>query len=240
MDTSIYVASAAQRTLQRQLVTIANNIANSNTVGFRAESVEFHSLVSRSGPDPVHYPTMGKIHPSLQNGELKNTGNPLDIALSGDGWFAIATPAGTAFTRDGRLEINAFGELQTLEGNAILDSSEAPIIIPTGDGMPTIHNDGRIIINENVVGNIGVFSVPKNSLSQRYSNSSFLSAAQGIPVSIGTTTSIQQGYVESSNVNPLRELVNLISVSRSFESSTSIVEKADSAISKSINELAEN
>lgn len=190
MDTSIYVASAAQITLQKQLETIANNIANSNTIGFRAESVEFHSLVSQTGEEPVNFPTVATLHPSGENGSLQNTGNPLDMAISGDGWFAISTPAGTAYTRDGRMQINAFGELQTLEGYPILDASNAPLLIPTNSGPPVIHKDGRIEVNGNLVGNIGVFAVDESNMQSRFSNSGFISTTPGVPIGIGSQTMI--------------------------------------------------
>ena len=239
MDTSIYVATAAQRTLQRQLVTIANNVANANTIGFRAESVEFKSLVSRTGNEPVNYPTLNAVHPSSVHGSLINTGNPLDIALSGEGWFAISTPAGTAYTRDGRMQINAFGELNTLEGHSILDSNESPLLLPTNSGPPKIFKDGRIEVNGSVVGNIGIFSVAEKDLTQRFSNSAFFSTQPGIAVAPGGSTMIQQNFLESSNVNPMQELANMIMVSRSFESATSIVESADKSITKAVNQLAE-
>ncbi len=239
MDTSIYVVTAAQRTLQKQLVTIANNIANSNTTGFRAESVEFHSLVSRTGDEAVNYPTVATLHPSGENGALQNTGNSLDMALSGDGWFAISTPAGTAYTRDGRMQISAVGEMQTLEGYPILDSSYAPLFIPTDSGPPKIHKDGRIEINERPVGNIGVFEVEESNMHSRFGNSGFLSATQGVPIGIGSKTIIHQKFLERSNVNPMREMANLISVSRSFESAASMAEGADRVISKSISELSQ-
>ncbi len=239
MDTSIYVVSAAQRTLQKQLVVIANNIANSNTTGFRAESIEFHSLVSQTGEEPVNYPIVATLHPSGENGSLQNTGNPLDMALSGDGWFAISTPAGTAYTRDGRMQINAFGELQTLEGYPILDASNAPLLIPASSGPPKIHKDGRIEVNGSLVGNIGVFEVDEGSMHSRFGNSGFFSTIQGVPIGIGAQTTIQQHFLEGSNVNPMREMANLITVSRSFESAASMAESADKAISKSINELSD-
>lgn len=239
MDTSINVVTSAQRNLQHQMVVIANNIANSNTVGFRAESVEFNSLLSRPGGEHVSYPTVSTLHPSSESGSLQNTGNPLDIAMSGDGWFAISTPSGTAYTRDGRLQINAFGELQSIEGHALLDASGAPLLIPVRSGPPKILDDGRIEVNGNLVGNIGVFEVNVNDIQSRFGNSSFLSNTPGIPIGIGENTKIQQGFLEGSNVNAMREMANLIMVSRSFESAASMIEGADRAITKSINELAD-
>ena len=240
MDNSINVVTAAQRVLQQQMVVIANNIANATTVGFRAENVEFHTLVSSPGIERVNFPTTAKLHPSGENGSLQNTGNPLDIALAGDGWFAIATPSGTAYTRDGRMQINAFGELQTIEGHAILDASNAPLLIPTNSGPPKIHNDGRIEVNGNQVGNIGVFEVNEKDMQSRFGNSSFFANTPGIPIGIGANIKIQQGFLEGSNVNAMREMANLITVSRSFESAASMIEGADSAISKSISERADS
>jgi len=239
MDNSINVVTAAQRALQKQMVVIANNIANSNTVGFRAESVEFNSLISRPGGEHVEYPTVSSLKPSGENGSLQSTGNPLDIAMTGNGWFQIATPSGTAYTRDGRMQINAFGELQTIEGHALLDASGAPLLIPTSSGPPKIHNDGRVEVNGNVVGNIGVFDVDEKNMSSRFGNASFFADTPGIPIGIGAKTKIQQGFLEGSNVNAMREMANLIMVSRSFESATSMAEGADRAIAKSINELAD-
>jgi len=239
MDNSINVVTAAQRVLQQQMVVIANNIANSNTVGYRAENVEFHTLVSRSGGEQVNFPTVSSLHQSGENGSLQNTGNPLDIAMTGNGWFAISTPSGTAYTRDGRMQINAFGELQTIEGHALLDASNAPLLIPTNSGPPEIHSDGRVEVNGNLVGNIGVFEVNEKDMQSRFGNSSFFASTPGIPVGIGANTKIQQGFLEGSNVNAMREMANLITVSRSFESAASMIEGADRAISKSINELAD-
>ena len=99
MESSLYVATAAQRVLQKQLVTVANNVANSTTVGFRAENVNFDSLVSKTSSEPVHFPAVGGLYASTVQGTLIETGNPLDVALSGDGMFAIMTPAGVAYTR---------------------------------------------------------------------------------------------------------------------------------------------
>ena len=240
METSLYVATAAQRTLEKQLITVANNIANSNTVGFRTESVKFSSLVSSTGSGRVHYPVVAGLHPSVEEGEKLQTGNPLDIALSGNGWFAISTPAGIAYTRDGRMQLNAFGELQTLEGYSMLDSSEAPILITTNSGPPAIHKDGRIEVNGRVVGNIGVFEIEPNGFNGRYGNSAFFASTPGVPIPIGKETTIGQGYVESSNVNPIKELTRLIAITKSFDSAAAIVERADNVISKSIGELGNN
>lgn len=238
MDASLYVAIAGQRALQKQLTTVANNIANINTVGFRSESVDFRSLVANTESQSTNFPVVGGLHPSLAQGSLTQTDNPLDMALSGEGWFGISTPNGTAYTRDGRMTITPFGQLQTLEGFPVLDASEAPILLDTKAGPPIIHKDGRIVTNGKTVGNIGVFSIDQENLMSRYTNSAFFATTPGVPVAIGGKSAISQGYVEASNVNPLKELTRLIAITKNFESVSAIIERADNTLAKSVNELA--
>jgi len=237
MQSSLYVSTAAQSVLQKQLITVANNIANSNTVGFRAEGVDFKSLISNTGSNPVHFPTLTKIHASTEQGTLKETENPLDIAVSGPGWLAIQTPSGVAYTKDGRMKINEFGELQSIVGYSILDAGEAPIQLDPSGGTLTITPDGRILQNKKPVANVGVFDADPQNFISRFENASFLSSVRAGPIALGGSTTISQGYLESSNVNPMRELANLITITRSFEHAAATIEKADSAISTSIREL---
>ena len=105
METSLYVALSAQMALQKRLDTIANNVANASTAGFRAEEVKFETYLSNASPDPIAFATEGKTYLSRQSGELVRTDNLLDVAVSGDAWMAIQTPAGRVYTRDGRLQL---------------------------------------------------------------------------------------------------------------------------------------
>lgn len=240
MQSSIFVSTAAQRVAQTQLATIANNIANANTVGFRAESVDFKALISNSGKEPVHFPTVAKIHSSDTQGTLQETGNPFDVALSGDGWFSIQTPAGVAYTRDGRMVMSPFGELQSVNGHAMLDAGGAPIQLNPNGPSPEISPDGRIFQDGLQVANIGVYELDQSNFSSRYENSSFLSKTPGVPIVAGGATSIQQGYTEASNVNPMHELAKMIAVTRSFEQSASTIQKADQTIGSAIRTLSGN
>lgn len=238
MQSSIFVSTAAQRVAQTQLETIANNIANANTVGFRAESVDFKSLVSNSDKEPVHFPTVSKIHSSDTQGTLQETGNPLDMAISGDGWFSIQTPAGVAYTRDGRMVMTPFGEIQSVNGHPILDAGGAPIQLNPNGPSPEIAADGRIFQDGLQIANVGIFELDQSNFTSRYENSSYFSKTPGIPLVAGGATSIQQGYTESSNVNPMQELAKLIAVSRSFEQAASTVRKADQAVGSAIRTLS--
>lgn len=236
MESALYVATAAQRNIQKQLTVVANNIANMNTAGFRAENVDFNSIVSRVPNENVHFPTVAKLYPAVEQGTHILTDNPLDVAISGDAWFAISTEAGTVYTRDGRFQLNAFGELQTLSGYPVLDAGEAPIQI-NGTGVPEIAKDGRILVDGRIAGNIGIFEVPVDSLVSRHSNSGFIASTPGLPVAAGNAITINQGFVENSNINPIKELGNLIAITKSYESASSLIDRVDQALSRSIREL---
>src|SRR5919201_1959887 len=103
MQTSLYVALSAQLTLQKRLDAIANNVANINTAGFKAEEVRFETLLSQAPLEPVSFVSSGDTYLSRRVGEIVKTDNALDVAVEGEAGLAIQTPAGTVYTRDGRL-----------------------------------------------------------------------------------------------------------------------------------------
>ena len=129
LQSSLYVGLSGQITLQRRLDTVAQNVANSSTAGYRAENVKFGSLISNAGHVPVAYATTQSTTLSRRTGEIVSTGNPLDVAVSGDAWLSIETPAGPAYTRDGRMRMLPTGELQTLTGRPVLDDGGAALTV---------------------------------------------------------------------------------------------------------------
>src|SRR5688572_2790534 len=109
MQGNLYVGLSAQISLQRRLETVANNVANASTAGFRAEEVKFEHLLSRVSADPVAYATSGQTYLSRKSGELVRTDNMLDVAVQGEAWLAVQAPTGTAYTRDGRMKMTDTG-----------------------------------------------------------------------------------------------------------------------------------
>src|SRR5277367_3190310 len=105
MPGSSHVSISAQITLERRLTTLALNVSNMNTVGYRASGVSFHEIVSRTGKDPVAFASTGKDYIARTNGPLIPTSNPLDVAVQGEGWLAMQTPRGIVYTRDGRMRM---------------------------------------------------------------------------------------------------------------------------------------
>ncbi|TIT38864.1 MAG: flagellar hook-basal body complex protein, partial [Mesorhizobium sp.] len=98
MQDSLYVALSSQIALERRLDTIADNVANASTIGFRATGVKFEDVVSGTGPKSVSFASSGNTYLSTAHGSMTETGNPFDFAIQGDAWFAIETPGGTVMT----------------------------------------------------------------------------------------------------------------------------------------------
>ena len=152
MQDGLYVALSSQVALEKRLVTIADNVANANTVGFRATQVKFEDVVTGTGERSVSFASAGDTYMSTNQGPLKQTGNPYDFAVRGDAWFAIDTPAGQVMTRDGRFTMTEAGDLITLEGHRVLDAGGAPIQLNPRAGAPEASADGMLRQDGNPAG----------------------------------------------------------------------------------------
>ena len=140
MDASLAPALSAQLAIEKRLDTLANNLANARTVGFRAEEVKFEEYVKQSAEfngDPTSLASAGTTYLSTDAGEITQTGNPLDLAVTGDAYFAYQGANGPIYTRDGRMRINQAGQIETLTGKALLDVGGAPLQIDPNGGRST-------------------------------------------------------------------------------------------------------
>jgi flagellar basal-body rod protein FlgF len=234
MPGSSHVAISAQITLERRLTTLALNVANMNTVGYRASGVSFHDIVSRTGADPVAFASTGKDYIARTSGPLIPTANPLDVAVQGEGWLAMQTPAGTVYTRDGRMRMLPGGALETVRGYPVLDAGNTPIILNPDAGPPTIAADGMITQGGQQVGAIGLFRIDPDAKFTRYENSGVIPDKPATPVLDFTANGVVQGSVEGSNVNPILELAKLLTISRSFEGVTGSATTHESSMKDAI------
>ena len=237
MTVSLDVAMSAQLSLMRRLETIAHNVANASTVGFRAEEINFSQLVSTNTLDNTSFAATGQTSLSQAAGALIKTDSPLDLAVNGNAWFAIQTPAGLVNTRDGRLKMLETGDLQTLQGYPILDVGGAPISLEPGAGPPTIAADGMITQNGTQVGAIGLFTISNQATLQRFENSGVIPSIPAEPVVNFDVTRIAQGFVENSNVNPVKQMTDLIAVSRLFEGVTNAIQDKERSLQNAIRTL---
>lgn len=239
MQSALYVGLSAQVALEKRLQTIANNVANMTTAGFRADAVKFETALSRAASKSVAFASPGENYISRRTALATQTGNALDVAVIGQGWLAFGGPGGPVYTRDGRMQINGEGQLQTLTGYPVLDAGGAPMMVDANGGPLTIGRDGTIQQDGNRVGQIGVFNIPNEAKLQRFANSGVITDRPAEPLLDFVNAGVQQGHVEGSNVDPMLELTRLITTSRTFESASSLVEKSEGAAENAIRTLGE-
>ena len=234
MQNRLYVALSAQVALERRLETIADNVANMNTVGYRATSVSFESEMARAGDARVSYASSGSDFISRRLGGLIKTDNSLDFAVKGDGWFGIMTPQGPAYTRDGRVRIDESATLRTLSGDP---AGGAPILVDGGAGPLTVSADGMITQNGQQVGAIGLFAIDPNAALSRAENSSITPSKPATPILEFTRDGVVQGAVEGSNVDPVREMTRLIDVTRAFDGVAAEASQSETSLQDAIKTL---
>jgi flagellar basal-body rod protein FlgF len=237
MQPSLYVALSGQIALQKRMETIAHNVANVSTAGFRAEEVKFSTVVSNVPPDPAAFATSKGNFVTRRAGALVNTSNPFDIAVLGDAWFAFDLNGQQAYTRDGRLQMTPTGDIRTVNGHPVLDVGGAGITLDPNGGPPHIGSDGIITQGGRQLGAIGLFIIPDEARLTRTENSGVIPSIDAEPVVDFTRAGVAQGFIERSNVNPVEEMTHLIAVQRAFEALTNSVSATEASFVEGIRTL---
>ena len=240
MQSGLYVGVSSQIALERRLNTIADNIANMNTVGYRATEVKFDEVLSNTRNElnaKVAFVTQGNDYLSRRLGEMEHTNNPLDFAIKGNAWFALDTPAGQVLTRDGRFTIQETGELVSILGYPVLDAGGAPIQLNRNGGPPTVGADGRIMQDGQPVAILGLFTADISRGFLRADNSGIIPSDNPQPVVDSFDVGIAQGYLEGSNVNGISEMTQLIQVNRAFEGIASMMRDTEASFDEAIKTL---
>ena len=158
MENSLPVLLSRQGVLKRQMETIATNLANANTAGFKAEVMIFKEFEERTGEaggklSMVHDVTYLR---DISQGEIRGTDNPLDLAISGEGFFVVEAPQGERYTRHGAFQLDNLGQLITLTGDPVLGAGGAPIVVPPGTERITITRDGTVSADGQEIGAVQV------------------------------------------------------------------------------------
>lgn len=238
MQQSLSIGLSSQITLLRRLDTIANNIANQSTAGFRAEEVTFSSIISKAGDEPVAFASIGKTYTSQRAGGVTATGNQLDIAVSGDAWFAIRTPEGNALTRDGRLRVAPSGELQTATGYPLLDVGGSAVQVTASGGPISIARNGTVSQGGQPVGAIGLFLLNPDAKIKRVGSAGVVPDTEPVPNIDPNGAQVLQGYVENSNVEPVREMARLIELQRRFDAISAATNQLEGSFGEAIRAIA--
>jgi flagellar basal-body rod protein FlgF len=242
MENPSYIVLSQQMGLRRQMDVIANNLANANTHGFKAERLTFTELVTSKAANPgmsgpgahVSFPTPAGTIADPRDGHLESTGNQLDIGLVGPGYFAIETPGGPRYTRDGHFELDGQGRIVTRDGFALLDRGGSPLVVPPGTDKIEISITGRMTSDKGQIGEIQVVKFESDQALRKIGANLYETDAP--PQPIDAETRVKQGMVEASNVQAIFEITNMIDLQRRYQASQRMIEaeheRARSAIQK--------
>jgi flagellar basal-body rod protein FlgF len=225
MDNSVYITLSRQTALLREMDVTAGNIANTNTTGYGAEHIVFSSYltkdVNQGQTNPMAFAHGVYSYRDTENGPIKATGNPLDLAIQGQGYFAVETPLGTRYTRAGNFQVDTSGTLVNAEGYPVLDNSGQQIQFPEDAVSIEVGEAGNVKVNSEDFATIGVMQFENEQLLERLNGSLFASDIQPLPAE---GARVLQGSLEGANVQPVLELTHLIKVSRAMESTAKFVE----------------
>lgn len=256
MVKGLYTAYTGLRNEQRRLDVISNNIANSNTTGYKKMGVTSQTfdreLAVRIDDDSDVYlkkligdvslgVKIGETYTDFTQGGFRNTGNPYDIALAGDGFFTISMTdkAGVEhirYTRDGSFTVTREGYLVTKDGDFVLGTNNQRIQIPGADTAEvSIDSLGNIYANEVFVGQLQIVDFQNHDALLLYGENMFDALPEAGMVASNALT--RQGYLETSNVNIINEMVSMITITRAYETNQKMVQTIDSSLEKAVNEV---
>ncbi|SIQ56193.1 flagellar basal-body rod protein FlgF [Rhizobium sp. RU20A] len=237
MQTGLYVALSSQVALERRINTLADNVANASTAGFRGTQVKFDEVLASTGASRTAFVSPGEEYLDTNTGGFKQTGNSLDVAIKGDAYFQIQTPSGAALTRDGRFSMAPDGSLISTMGFPVLDIGGGPIQLNANGGEIRIGADGVIRQGEQQVAQIGLFEADFSRGFTRVQNSGIIPVAEPQAVVDNMAVGVAQGYIEESNVNPIQEMSQLINIQRAFDSISSLMRDTEQTFGKAIETL---
>lgn len=214
MGIGINCAAVGAREQQKRLEIISNNIANSSTAGFKKEIVRFEHFLSQATAT------------NLEQGPIRGTGNPLDIALSGKGFLKVQTDQGVLYTRTGNLTLTRQGELVTQEGWPVLGTG-GPITTNNGNAALRIESNGQVFDGQQVVGTLDLVDFPAEASLLRAANGYFRPANPQAVATPATDCTVQQGALEQANFNVVQEMTQMIDTMRVFEAHYKIMQTFD-------------
>jgi len=227
MDNGVYIALSRQLALFRDMAATTNNIANTNTTGFQAEKMIFSEYLSRDNNlgdrNKMSFANDVSTYRYVQDGSRRKTGNALDVAIEGSGYFMVETPLGQRYTRAGNFSLDGNGVLITAEGYPVLDDSGQRIEFPPETQDIGIGSAGNISVNGEDFGTIGVAQFENPQLLTQTAGGLYMSEVEP---AIGNedTVKISQGMLENANVQPVIELTHMIDVSRNVASTAKYIE----------------
>ena len=242
MENAQLVGLARQGTLARQLDLIANNLANINTGGFKAQKLVFKEQTMPVAQDKSFLIPDRKISFVVDDqnlvdfspGVTQETGNPLDVALNGSGWFAVQTPAGERYTRNGSFAINNQGQLVNQSNYPVL-TDFGPISFAPNEGAISIAADGTVSTSQGSKGKLKVVDFDPKQPPIKVGETLY----SGQNPTPATLPEVTQGRIEKSNVNGVVEITNMINVQRSYQAIAAMMKQTDDLRKNAISTLGQ-
>jgi flagellar basal-body rod protein FlgF len=244
MSGGMYLAAAGALVQQLRLEVLANNVANISTIGYKGDRSIFQ-IPEESEPQTFETPiegiqTLSPYAPpfstviDFSQGAIRPTGNPLDVAINGSGFFSIQTPDGVQYTRQGNFTLNSEGVLITPDGYPV--QGEGGEITLEG-GTIEIDLQGNVYVDGDEVDRLQISDFTNPETLKKAGNGRFVGSDGMIAADRPEESTVSQGYVETANVNPVRAMTEMIETSRAFEAYQKVIQSADEATSKSINDV---
>ncbi len=242
MIKGIYASGSGMQPRMLRLEVIGNNIANINTTGFKRDNIFIQVLknagsVSETqsndfeGLDIVQFTDHG-------GGSFFQTNNPLDVAIQGEGFFVVDTPHGERYTRNGNFSLGLDGSLITAEGYPVMGKGGKiflPDIKKLTQAQIGISQTGEITVDENIIGTFRIVSFTDTTKLKKDGNTLFLAKERGKEVDTSKdSTILRQGFLEESNVDGIEEMIQMVGLSRSFESDQKAIQYQDSTLERAV------
>jgi flagellar basal-body rod protein FlgG len=259
MIRGLYIAASSAISENKRIDVIANNIANVNTSGFKKDTMITESfpdiLMKRIGaadykdivakaPITSKIGYIGKmsngvrvdqVFTNFEQGSLSSSGNPLDLAFQGNGFFTVETPVGERYTRSGEFTLDSEGYITTKEGYKVLGQN-GPIQV---DGKNIIINEsGQVFSDENEIDTLKLVDFNDYKLLKKEGDALYVDASGDAGNMKESEGLIQQGFLEASNVNSVKQMVEMITMLRSYEANQKVIKTHDELLGKAVNEIA--
>lgn len=237
MENALLIALSRQTVMERQMETIANNLANASTSGFKGEQMMFVEYLAQdeSGATQSYVQDLAIVR-DFDEGQFVNTGSPLDVALHGKGWFVVDTPDRRAYTRNGHFGLSPQGQLVTSSGHPVLSATGAPITFGPEETGIKISADGSVSSSAGEKGRFDIVTFEDEHALDKASESLFITDATP---NKALDTKVVQGMIEGSNVEPIVEISNMIWAMRSYQAAQEVVKGDDGLLRKAIDVLTD-
>jgi flagellar basal-body rod protein FlgG len=245
MNRAAYTAASGALAAMARLEAVTQNMANVQTAGYKAERVVFRVRpLDESAPAELD-PELGRTAAQVaqvatirdfSQGPVRRTDNPLDVAITGDGFFAVTTPRGERYTRQGTFTLDGEGFLVTQNGERVQGENGSDLRIGTGD--VAIGNDGAVLVDGAPAGRLRLVSFGPEPALLAEGAALFVPAPGVSPTPLDATTArVQGGAIEGSNIDAVAGMIELVDVSRGFEAYMHTLQKIDGVTQRSINEV---